>query len=150
MPEFSERCKRFDGKLIKKDVCMVDGFPMGPSKQVFNYKPFSQKYEKWDPDRFLLLTGWNKEKPLYDPDTVKKLKKRIIKKQPIDVPYIVKDVDAGFKPVFKGGILWFPEHEGRHRALACKELKRCKRIPVVVYHKKEGHYVTPDIEEHWD
>lgn len=142
-----ENCKKFGGEVVG-NVCMVDGFPMGETPNVFNFHPESQKHEIWDPDTFLKLTGWGggpwpwgSKKVLYSKETEDYFIKKIEKREPIDVPWIDKDVDRGFAPEVIGKVTWVPNHEGRHRALACKRVESCKRIPVVIYHRKQGYYV---------
>lgn len=139
--EFKRHCDAFGGSLINNEVCIVDGFPMGRSESLFKYREFSQTYETMDPDDFLELTGWKESRSTVSEESLERIKKRIENKLPLDVPFIDKDVDRGFEPEIIRGITWFPNHEGRHRALACKEVESCKKVPVIVYHRKRSEFI---------
>lgn len=140
-------CKKFGGEMVD-GVCMVDGFPMAESRNVLEFHPESQIHEKWDPDRFLRLTGWRGSqwpwaghRPWFSRESLDRMKEMIRNKRPVAVPFIEKDADRGFKPKKIGTVTWVPQHEGRHRALACEQVESCKSIPVVIFHTKEGYYV---------
>lgn len=147
---FKKTCEELGGELKNSELCVVEGYPMGDSKHVLGFKKYSQAYETWNPDRFLEMTGWRGDwpwspiKPFHDEEKVEELKEKIEKDEPLDVPFIDKDVDRGFEPREEGGRTWVPNHEGRHRAMACKLSDKCDKIPVVVYHKKKGYYVDKD------
>ncbi len=143
-------CKKFGGR-VANGFCKVDGFPMAESELVLGFKPESQDHEMWNPDKFLKLTGWKGEWPWptfeegeppgLDEETVDGLVEAIESDKPIEVPHIDKDFERGFEPRISGGVTWVPSHEGRHRALACKRARNCKRIPVVIFHTREGRVV---------
>ncbi len=125
---------------------MVNGFPMGPSKNIFNFHPEAQELQLWDVDIFLKMTGYGPAH--FNDESVKFWMKKIKNKEPIDVPFIDKDLERGFAPVWKNGVLWYPNHEGRHRALAAQSLG-IEKIPVVVYDNYKGYCVPVgfDIEK---
>lgn len=123
-------CDELDGEL-KGNVCMVEGYPLGPSENILKYKPEKQKLETWKPQKFLDLTGWERgeEWPTFSEEKAKELKKHIKEEKPLDIPFIDKDEEMGFETV--DGIV--PNHEGRHRAYACKLSKKCDKIPVSIF-----------------
>lgn len=145
--ELTKACGKFGGEIIE-GVCMVDGFPMAESKHVFEFHPESQTYEKWSPDKFLRLTGWRGtqwpwagHRPGFSRESLERMKDKIRNKESVEVPWINKDADRGFRPKITEKVTWVPDHEGRHRALACEQVESCEKIPVVVYHTREGYYV---------
>lgn len=145
-------CKEFNGEYKGNGLCMVDGFPLHVHKGMFDFKPESQTHEVWNPDDFLDATGWGKSSPYgskvgFSQSSLDYHIKKIRNKEPLGSLFIDKDVDDPFAIKKINGIRWVPDHEGRHRALACKQIEGCHNVPVIVYHKKQGYCVPVDERE---
>lgn len=154
MADFKKICRYLDGDIKKveedkfgsgENKCIVNGFPMANSNVMHQILDEGGKVEKWSPKKFLIKFGWMRtqgkkiavnapENPVIEePMELRKellptfyqkgyenLKERIKKEKPIDPPHV-----SGLG------------HEGRHRALACSDVDKCEKIPVVLERGKE-------------
>jgi hypothetical protein len=109
-------------------------------RSFFGYKPGSQEFTFISPDRFLSLaskrvftnreTGERRE--YYDESALKKLRERMESGKPIDPLFL--DVESGTCQVV--------DHEGRHRAIAAKQVG-IDKLPLILYCKTEhGRYAN--------
>jgi len=123
---YKEICKEFGGE-IKNNVCVVGGYPMDYAYYLFNNKPQSQKHISMNPDEFLSLVPI--EPGVISRSKVKELKSKIKNNIPLDPLFL--DID------YESGVVL--DHEGRHRAIACKELNICKKVPVIIFYRNKDY-----------
>jgi len=123
-----KQCQILGGQ-IKKDVCIVDGYPTATGNQVHLHYQM-EKLSKCEilhlrPEDFLKLVP----PTLFESKIIEKLKQRIINKEPLDVPFIEYS-EHDFRGLL-GRQMCHVGHEGRHRAKAA-ELLGIEKIPVML------------------
>lgn len=103
-------------------------------RNLFWYKPHSQYFTTMSPDEFLALaarrvvtTKESKKKLVYSKASIERVKKRMLARKVIDALYL--DVDSSNCEI--------DGHEGRHRAIAAKQLG-IHKLPVILYCKHQG------------
>lgn len=123
-------------------------FRASKSENLTGYHPESQKLVYMTPEQFLYLCPIDNNKPASEHmefmniEVIHEIIESIKAKKEIEIPFLDIDIKT-----FK---VW--QHEGRHRAWACKLLK-IKRIPVILYFREDGKFINikgrklPKIEE---
>ncbi len=146
-------CEKLDGEM-EDDVCIVDGFPMYESLKLQEWEYYGVEdnrsaegkdfsLEKWKPKKFLRKAGWMDEVsqewavegefdrkgnlPAFRKESLEELKGKIKRGEGIDPPWVETKESE-----FIEGQREVVGHEGRHRSLACKDLEKCEKVPVVI------------------
>ena len=123
MMKSEQICKKFKGKFNKKKgTCKINGFNMSKADFLFNFKPQTQQYKIMKPQEFLDVVPPER---MTSPEQRKYLKERIKQGKEVDPAFLDGDVDT----------CQVLSHEGRNRAIVCKELG-LKKYPVVIYNKE--------------
>jgi len=136
-------------------VCMVHGYPLDPVEGGLIKYPRSQIQTTMDPRVYLDITGWSErhkktfktDRACFHKPSLDYLLARIKNNQPLGPLHVTYDIQNGFDIEWIHGRAWLPDHDGRHRALACLKSSACTRVPVIITVAYRGRPVPVDPAE---